>query len=186
MTADTSLYQQPWPEGEYRFFQLGFVVDDLLGTAERWTRVHGVGPFHVTPPIEAACTYRGTESAVHVQTAFAQAGPVQIELIEQLCDRPSAYRDLFAKGESGFHQLCTLTPDYHAKRAHFDRLGYEVASEFDSVWGWVGYFDTFADFGFITEVVEDSPAIRAQMKKIADACATWDGTDPIRRITRDV
>ena len=25
-----TLYEQPWPEGEYRLFQLGFIVDDLL------------------------------------------------------------------------------------------------------------------------------------------------------------
>ena len=123
------LFQQPWPEGEYRLFQLGFVVDDLLGTAARWARVFGVGPFHVLPPIEQPCTYRGTASGVNVQVAIAQAGPVQIELIKQHCDRASVYRDLFEQGEAGFHQLCTVTPDYDAKKAHYEQLGYELVSE---------------------------------------------------------
>ena len=57
---------------------------------------------------------------------IAQAGPVQIELIKQHDDRASVYRDLFAKGESGFHQLCTVTPDYDGKKAHYERLGYEL------------------------------------------------------------
>ena len=46
-TADPTphrLFQQAWPEGEYRMFQLGFVVDDLLAAADRWVRVFGVGP----------------------------------------------------------------------------------------------------------------------------------------------
>ena len=38
-TADR-LFDQRWPEGEYRMFQLGFVVDDLLA---------GVAPCLATP-----------------------------------------------------------------------------------------------------------------------------------------
>ena len=60
-------------------------------------------------------------SAVDVQVAVAQAGPVQIELIQQHCDRPSVYRDLVDKGESGFHQLCTVTADYEGKIARYER-----------------------------------------------------------------
>ena len=43
------LFEQLWPEGDYRFFQLGFVVDDLVDVARRWVAVFGVGPFHVLP-----------------------------------------------------------------------------------------------------------------------------------------
>ena len=46
------LFQQPWPEGEYRFFQLGFIVDDLLPAAENWVRTFGIGPFHVLPRMQ--------------------------------------------------------------------------------------------------------------------------------------
>ncbi|WP_156663093.1 hypothetical protein [Mycobacterium sp. 1274761.0] len=42
--AGYPLFQQPWPEGEYRIFQLGFVVDDLLAAACR----------HATVPISAS------------------------------------------------------------------------------------------------------------------------------------
>ena len=38
--------------------------------------------------------------------AFAQAGPMQIELIEQHTDGPSVYRDMFPAGTGGFHHLC--------------------------------------------------------------------------------
>lgn len=179
------LFQQPWPEGEYRFFQLGFVVGDLLRAAERWTRVYGVGPFHVMPRVEARCTYRGAQSLIELQVAVAQAGPVQIELIEQFCDRPSVYRDLFGKGESGFHQVCTVTRDYDGKKAHYERMGYELASEMNPGSGRIAFYDTVQDFGFFTEVVEASPSFLANLAKIAQTCAAWDGTDPVRLITRD-
>jgi hypothetical protein len=185
-SIDHRLFQQPWPEGEYRLFQLGFVVDDVLAASARWAAVFGVGPFHVLPTLETACTYRGSESAVALQVAVAQAGPVQIELIEQQCDRASIYRDVFAKREAGFHQLCTVTPDYDGKVAHFEGLGYELASELSFGKGQrTGFFDTCADFGFFTEVVEDAPGFLPQLAAIAQTCAAWDGTDPVRILTRD-
>ncbi len=179
------LFQQPWPEGEYRLFQLGFVVDDLLGEAARWANVFGVGPFHILPRVETPCTYRGTESAVDVQIGVAQAGPVQIELIQQNCDRPSVYRDLVDKGESGFHQLCTVTADYDGKIAYYEQLGYELATEMDVRGQRLAYFDTVDDFGFFTEVVEETPGFLESLDKIAQTCAEWDGSDPVRILTRD-
>jgi hypothetical protein len=177
------LFQQPWPDGEYRFFQLGFVVDDLFGAAARWAHVFGIGPFHAIPRTQVPCTYRGTESELDVQVAVAQAGPVQIELIKQFSEGPSVYRDLVAKGESGFHQLCTVTLDYDATKAHYESLGYELACEF-RVDPHTVYFDTVRDFGFFTEVVEASDYLR-HFDRIAKTCAEWDGTDPVRIITRD-
>jgi Glyoxalase/Bleomycin resistance protein/Dioxygenase superfamily len=179
------LYQQPWPEGEYRMFQLGFVVDDVFGDAARWASVFGVGPFHVLPRVETPCTYHGAASAVDVQIAVAQAGPVQIELIQQRCDRPSVYRDLVGKGESGFHQLCTVTPDYDGKIRHYERLGYELVTEMVVQGQHLAYFDTVDDFGFYTEVVEDTPGFVASLDRIAQTCAAWDGSDPVRVLTRD-
>jgi hypothetical protein len=185
MPIPDRMFEQPWPEGEYRLFQLGFVVDDLLGTAAHWARVFGVGPFHVLPPIEQPCTYRGRESGVNVQVAIAQAGPVQVELIKQHCDRASVYRDLIEQGESGFHQLCTVTPAYDAKKAHYEQLGYELVSEMVARGQHVAFFDTFDDFGFFTEVAEEVPGFLASLGAIAQTCAEWDGRDPVRLLTRD-
>src|SRR5262245_1306587 len=178
------LFEQPWPEGEFRLFQLGFLVDDLLRVAERWTRVHGIGPFHVLPRVEAPCTYRGAASKLDMQIGIAQAGPVQIELIEQFCDRPSIYRERFRKGESGIHQICTVTRDYDGKRSHYEGLGYELVSEMNTGSGRVAFYDTLRDFGFFTEIAEWSPGFLASVAKIAETCAAWDGTDPVRLMMR--
>jgi hypothetical protein len=182
--APFRMYQQPWPEGGYRFFQLGFVVDDIVDAATRWARTLGIGPFHVMPHIEVPCTYRGTETMIDMQVAVAQAGPVQIELIRQHCDRPSVYRDLFPQG-SGFHQLCTVTADYEGTKAHYVRLGHEVVSEFDVGGQRVAYIDTVADVGFFTEVVGETEVFLRQLTAISRTCAEWDGTDPVRLLTRD-
>ena len=186
MTAlDHRLYGQPWPEGDYRFFQLGFVVDDIVAAASRWAAVHGVGPFHIGPVIEMQAIVGGEPAPVSIQVGLAQAGPVQIELIQQHCDRPSIYRGSTAIRSPSFHQLATVTADYDAKVEHFAKLGYEPAAE--SIGGSlrVAYFDTVGDFGFYTEVIEHTPSLLRRLGAISQTCAHWDGTDPVRLLTRD-
>ena len=49
----------------------------------------------------------------------------------------------------------------------------------------LAYFDTVDDFGFYTEIVEEVPGFLESLDRIARACAEWDGTDPVRILTRD-
>ncbi len=177
------LFQQAWPEGDYRFFQLGFVVDDLFAAARRWVDVHRVGPFHVLRRAESPCTYRGQRSTIDMQVAVAQAGPVQIELIRVHSDGESIFTD-YADVRAGLHQLCSLTYDFDASVAHYTSLGYEFVSEMGRDQR-VGFFDTAADFGFYTEVAEAAPGFVEAVAGMARTSAEWDGTDPIRILTRD-
>jgi hypothetical protein len=179
------LYAQPWPAGEYRFFQLGFVVADIVEAATRWSVVHGVGPFHLIPVVEQNLVVGGQPAPVSIQVGVAQAGPVQVELIQQYCNRPSIYRDWTADGSRPFHQLATVTTHYDDKLGQFRGLGYDLAAESDGGRFRVAYFDTVADFGFYTEVVEYSAGFLERLEVISRTCAEWDGTDPVRLMTRD-
>ena len=183
--ASHPLYSQEWPAGEYRFFQVGFVVNDLVEAANRWAAVHGVGPFHLIPVVEQQLVVQGRPAPVSIQVGIAQAGPVQIELIQQHCKRPSIYRHWSQDGNRPFHQLATLTPDYDAKKKEFESHGYQPAAESDNGTFRVGYFDTLADFGFYTEVVEGTEELLKRWESVSRTCASWDGTDPVRLMTRD-
>jgi hypothetical protein len=179
------LFEQPWPEGEHRHFQLGFVVDDVITSATRWARVFGIGPFHVLPRIQTQCTYHGAEASLDTQIAVAQAGPVQVELVQAFGSERNVYTDLVDKGACRFHQLSTVTPHYERTRAHYVDLGYEIACEIVARGQRVAYIDTIDDFGFFTEVVEMVPGFLESLAGIADTCASWDGTDPVRLLTRE-
>ena len=186
MDADRySLFEQSWPEGEYRFFQLGFHVDDVIGAAQRWATVFGVGPFSLLPRSVTSSTYRGRSCEAEVQVAAAQAGPVQIELIHQFDDAPSVYRELFPADGNGLHQLCAVTERYDETVAHYQRLGYELTGEIDAHGHRVAYVDTVADFGWYTEVVASNPGFLRHTARLAEMGRTWDGTDPVRILTRD-
>lgn len=177
------LLQQPFPTGDYTFLQLGVVVDDVVEAARRWSDVHGVGPFFVLPDNgPAQVRYRGAHASVHYRTAVSQAGPLQIELIQVLSPGPNVYTDVFGASGTGVHQICSMTRAYDRSIAHYRARGYEIMAEQDAVGlGRVGFVDTVADFGFVTELVEWSDVFLAALSRTARVCAGWDGvTDPVR------
>jgi hypothetical protein len=178
------LFEQSRCDGEFWFFQVGHVVDDVLGAAARWSRTFGIGPFHVLPVVEQKSDYRGEIRTVQIQVAVAQAGPVQIELIQQHCDTPSIFSEWSRGGTSAFHQIATLTSDYDGKIAHFRALGYSTAAESLGGGFRVAYVDTATEFGFYTEVVDAPPSFVDQVRGISEICAEWDGRDPVRIMTR--
>lgn len=182
------LFEERWPEGEFRLFQLGFVVPDLMRAAARWVQVFGVGPFHIMPRVQSTCRYRGADAGIDVHIGVAQAGPVQIELIQDFTRGNSVFAEmakLHGDNPFGFHQVSSLTRDYDAKLAHYLDQGYELSCELTNVGQRVAFINTFADFGFFTEIVEDKPSFRTHVATIARTCESWDGTDPIRILTRD-
>ena len=146
--------------------------------AASWARVFGVGPFHVFPRIETPCWYRGTEIAVDMQIAVAQAGPVQIELIQQHCDRPSVYRELVGEGSSGSISCARSRSDYDGKKAGFEELGYTLVSELFVRGQHVGYFDTVRRLRLLHRAGRGRPRLRRRAHPDLAAPAP-SGTAPI-------
>lgn len=179
-------FQQQWPGSTYRYLQLGFVVDDVVAHAHRWAQLYGVGPFFTRRVENSPCTYRGRASTVSLDVAVAQAGPVQIELIAQLCDNDSVYTEIARRGASAFHQIGTVTTDHAAALAHYRAQGFDIACEFrfDGA-PTVAYVDTLEQFGYFTEVIELAEDYQHHVEAIAEAARSWDSTDPVRAITAD-
>ena len=92
--APHPLFEHRWPEGEFRHFQLGFVVADLFDAAAQWVRTFGVGPFHIMPRGRSTCRYRGAQAAIDVHIGVAQAGPVQIELIRDHTEGDTVFGEM--------------------------------------------------------------------------------------------
>ena len=118
--------------------------------------------------------YRGAPSATRFSTAVAQHGEVQIELVEQHDDGPSAYRDTVPAGATGFHHVAFIAEDFAADLAHYTDQGFAVAA--DGLFGPMryAYVDTSAPLGHMIEIVEDKPAIRAFFAAVRKAADRWD------------
>lgn len=164
-----------------RYFQMAWVVDDLEAAVRRWVESSNVGPFYVIAHAKVErVRYRGVPAQLDFSGALAQAGDIQIELIQQHNDGPSAYRDVFPKGAQGFHHMCTFVDDFDAEIARYAARG--AVAAVDGAFGDMrfAYLDTRADLGHMTEIIEDRASIRDVFKIVADAAADWDGRDPIR------
>jgi len=163
-------------------FQNAWVVDDAEAAAAKWASELGIGPFFMTEYTDhfSDITYRGEPSELSMIVGLAQAGPVQIELIQPTTDKPCAYRDSVEPGTVGFHHMCVWTHDIDADTEYLNGLGYPTANAGNARTVRFAYYDTRPLLGCMLEVVEYMPPIVERFQRIAEAGNTWDGTRPIR------
>ena len=159
-----------------QIIQYAWVVPDLEKAARRWNAATGIGPFLVNRDIQlSGPRYRGHPSATRFSTAVAQHGGVQIELVEQLDDGPSAYRETVPAGATGFHHVAFVAEDFDAAMSHHLGQGHGIVS--DGAFGPMryAYVDAVPDLGHMIEIIEDKPAIQGFFAAIRNAAERWDG-----------
>ena len=159
-----------------------WVVADLDDAMERWLSM-GVGPFFRRDSDYPDALYRGRPEPLAFKAALAQAGPVQIELIQQTSKGPSAYRDMVPEGQTGFHHMCRIVHNVGDEIGRLKARGIKMASEFRSVGGaQVAYADTRNELGCMLELVPAEPVLINLFRDVAEAAQDWDGTDPVRML----
>lgn len=169
------------PDLARRVVQQAYVVDDIVAAMTRWTDTLGVGPWFYNPDIQVSDTfYRGAPTRLRFAGAITYAGDTQLELIQQLDDSPSCYRDLYPRGREGHHHVAVFADDFDADVARYVERGFPVAFRGANGPMRFAYCDTSAALGIMVEILEDVPTVRASFAAIRDAAAAWDGTDPIR------
>jgi hypothetical protein len=174
------LYQQPFPSGDYSFVQLAFIVDDVIATAQHWIDLYGVGPFYVMPRGSHSGIYNGAPIEVDTQIAVSQAGPLQIEFIQDFSTSENVYGEI-SRGPTGGHHLGTFTSHYDDAIAHYTAMGHPprmvLRPDTDAR---VAYVDTTAEIGLFTEVIEYTDSFLKALRGTARRAASWDGSEPIR------
>ena len=156
--------------------QNAYFVNDIDAAIDRWHALWGIGPFLVRRHIVfERVTYRGVPASIDLSAAFAQAGPVQIELLAQHDESPSAFHDMFAPGTEGLHHVAMMPDNYAQAIAHYTRLGYPVAGEVHSAGGrGAAFIDTRPLLGHMTEIYVPSDGLTQLYRDVAAAAATWD------------
>ena len=163
--------------------QVGFVVPDLDAALQSWCSL-GVGPWFTVRDLQQTdCRYRGELCEPTLSIAFANSGPLQLELIQQHGDDPSIYREFLAAGREGFHQLAWWAVDFVAVRRKADDAGWPVVFSGDSGDVRFVYFELDTAISTVVEVMELNDSSRGMAELVADAAATWDSvTDPVRSL----
>ncbi len=167
-----------------KIIQIAWVVDHLETAAEKLSRAMQCGPFLMLRHIRLDDPrHRGRPQRTDFSLCLAQAGDVQVELVEQHDDTPSVYRDAFPDGPPGdmaFHHVAVIVPDVFAETQRYNDLGFPTASSgrFGSID--FTYVDTRSAGGFMVEVLPDVPEMHAFFGKVRRAGDEWDGNAPWR------
>jgi catechol 2,3-dioxygenase-like lactoylglutathione lyase family enzyme len=164
--------------------QIGYIVRDLDAAIDSWLAL-GIGPwFTIRELTQKDCSYRGELCEPTLSIAFANSGAMQIELIQQIDDAPSIYREFLDAGAEGYHQLAWWVTDFDAIQQKANDAGWSVVFSGGGD-GAVrfAYFEPDSKVSTIVEVMELNDSSRGMGELVAGAAAEWDGvTDPIRAL----
>jgi methylmalonyl-CoA/ethylmalonyl-CoA epimerase len=141
-----------------RLGQVGIVVKDIDKTIEYYQRTLGIGPWAVFAGEPEWCRERCGEVKTSGKIAMAQAGSVQIELI-QMFEGGAVYTDLLGEGE-GLHHLGFFVRDLDRRLKAAEEAGIGVLTH--GLLKQMGltieyaYMDTLATGGVIIEFIQAS------------------------------
>jgi len=144
----------------YELFQQAYFVNDLDESIEKWVGAFGAGPWAVTEHHRCdSFMYRGTNQESDVSYAFGYLGDTMIQFIVQHDETPSIYRDMYQRGEEGYHHQAFLVNDFEAEYQRLIDLGYTPACRLYADGVDAAYFDTREVNGGFTEIHGDPPHI---------------------------
>lgn len=112
--------------------QWGSVCADMDVALPHWARLLGLTRFariEQVLPTEHQGRYRGVPTDVRLSVAFAYFGDIQIEVMQQLNESASPYRDFLQADRSGIQHIGTWTWQYDEAYAALLDLGYEPVYE---------------------------------------------------------
>lgn len=169
-----------------RLVQNCWTVDSRDEAVEHWLSA-GAGPFYTLERSFPDARYRGRIEPLSMKVALGQAGPIQIELIEQTSPGPSAYRDVAPAGGTAFHHMCKITEQFDEDLEGLIAAGIEVVTEIPGKNGKrTIYADTRAELGCMLELLPPTPELLAIYAIVADAAVDWDGSEPVRAMTPEL
>ncbi len=166
--------------------QWGFVVDDIEAAMQHWITVFGVGPFLHIRKIrrhEHDAIYRGEATDVRITVAFSYFGETQLEIIQQLNDSPSPYRDFLAEGRSGIQHIGFWSEKYDEAYQSLISDGFkpEYRARMQGVPRETVYFKDPGCVGAMVELSLATPRKSQLFGAMADIVKRWDGSRAIRR-----
>jgi hypothetical protein len=169
---------------ETGFMQMCWVVPDLDRAIADWAGTAGIGPFFVFDQVLFDDpVYRGQPAtSPDIRAAMAQAGDLQIELVELRHSGPSVWTDVVGPGGSGLHHAALVCEDYDAEVAAYLAAGVEVAFSGLMMGAPVCWVDTTRRLGFMIELITANPVAAGVFAMFREAAETWDGKDPVRRL----
>lgn len=170
--------------------QLGYVVplDRYEDCIAFWQETTAIGPLWEADFTLDSQIFRGQPTHMSMRVALGYCGDQQIELIAQLDDQPSPYKEWLDRHSTIpkgglFHHYFLLGGDYDETMAAYARHGGNCA--FTAVMpngGRLAYMDTTAQLGHYVEFVDRNDDWLAMFARMREGAALWDGSRPRRSL----
>ncbi len=161
-------------------FQMAFVPRDIDTALEYWLTL-GAGPFFKLENRQfPASQYRGRPVGTTIDVYMGYWGAVQVELIRQLDDGPSVYRDFLDAGREGVHHLGVVVPDLAEARVRCAAVGYQVVQEIQSDNMEIFYAAAGTPDLPMIECMTPPPETLAFFEVMKAAHRDFDGKNPVR------
>ncbi len=163
--------------------QMAFVPRDFDAAVRFWTETIGAGPFyHIEHlPLEDV-RYRGKPADIDQSVALGFWGDMQIELIVQHNDEPSAYREWLDSGREDLHHVCVAVNDMAAARAVLAGAGGVPVHEARMAGAVEAAYFEIPGPGPIIEVARLDPKFSRLFSCMRASARDWDGRDPLRPV----
>lgn len=162
--------------------QNGYVVRDIEKAMQHYISL-GIGPWWYLETVKVEdFKFRGQPGHIEMSIALANAGDLQLELIQQRNDQPSLYKEFLDRHGEGLQHMSAWSHELEAEHERILKAGFRVGHE-----GRIGanrfiYYDTEGDHPSTTmELYDVSNGVSAFFDTIREAASNWDGKDPIRR-----
>jgi hypothetical protein len=157
---------------------IAYWTDDLDEAMRRATELLGVGPFRVIEHVDLGqFLFRGEPAVLDHSAAFAQWGPVLLELNIAHDVRPSALRDALGIAPGAVSHTSWWTTDLAAESEHLAASGCALLTS--SVGGAVAdWFTGGTLFAHPIEIHQPTPPVRAMWASLADGSTYPDLTTP--------
>ena len=166
--------------------QIAYAVRDVRAAAARWAESDGAGPFFVNEHIAVEkVRYRGGPGTFDHSSAYGQWGDVMIELVQDHTVGRSPVRDVVGEGGEGLHHVAFFVDDLADAQAGLAARGWPEALYAETASGAAFVFhDAVAELGHMVELYVGSRSLRGFYAMVADAAKGWDGSDPVRSVSR--
>ena len=133
--------------------QIGLVVRDLEKTVAFYHSTFGIGPFSIVPEVKFdGVILRGQPTNSKIKVAFADSGPLQIELIQPI-EGENIYTEFLQAGNEGLHHLGFEVDDFEGMLAKFKSRGIEPIFWHNMGFMAFAYLDTGKIGGVIVELL---------------------------------
>ena len=167
--------------GEFR--QTAYVTRDIRATIRHFVDVAVIGPWFLAENMRLTnVRSRGVPTEINMHVALANAGAMQIEIIQPLGKPSTMYDDWLERHPTGLlvQHHAVWPVDYEQVCRDATARGWEMILDGEIEIGAFAYFRHPAQPEVTIEVSHLTERRRQVFAAIAEAAQGWDGTDPLR------